>query len=145
MKKFVAILLALFVSVASSFATAIIDANYGSDYHTYYCSQPVEISELSPKARLDGATYYVAAYCPNNSTIYFIQFANYKDAVCFCQEYVFITNTLRSQESNYRLDQISVNITKLVKRYAPRYYPDLDFYVANGMLGRFAAPVYGLQ
>lgn len=144
MKKFVVILLALFISATSSFATAIIDVDYGSKYHTYYCSQPAEISELAPKARLDGATFYVAAYCPNRSIVYFIQFANYGDAVYFCQQYASITNTLRSQESSQRLDQISVNISNLVKKYTPKYYPDSDCYV-DGILFRYAAPVYGLQ
>ncbi|WP_141607453.1 hypothetical protein [Treponema saccharophilum] len=144
MKKFAAIFLALFVSVTSSFATAIIDVSYNSRYHTYYCSQPYEVSEILPKYRLDGATYFVSAYCPNDSTFYYIQFANYSDAVYFCRQYLSVTNTLRSSEPNYRLDEVSVNVSNLVRKYAPKYYPNLDIY-ENGRLYRFAAPVYGLQ
>ena len=144
MKKFAAIFLVLFVLVTSSFADAVVNLTYDSNYHTYYCAQPYEVSELSSKYRLNGATYYVRAYCPDNSTMYYIQFANYSDAVYFCQQYASATNTLRSRESNYLLDKVSVNVSNLVRKYTPKYYPNFDIY-ENGQLFRLAAPVYGLQ
>ena len=61
-----------------------------------------------------------------------------------CQQYASVTNTLRSQERDYRLDEVSVNVSNSVRKYAPKYYPNLDTY-ENGHLFRFAAPVYGLQ
>ena len=96
--------------------------------------------------RLNGATYHVYAYCPYDSIMYIIQFAKYKDAVDFCQSYVFFTNSLRERETDYRLDEVAVNVSKLVDKYTPRYYPDWDFYGAHtGRLYRYASPVYNLQ
>ena len=66
--------------------------------------------------------------------------------VDFCQSYIFFTNSLRERETDYRLDEVAVNVSKLVDKYTPRYYPDWDFYwVLKGRLYRYASPVYNLQ
>lgn len=142
MKKFFLIpilLICLLFPVIAEDIT-LVDFNYGSDYYTYYCSVPVEVSNLIIK--LEDATYYVEAYYPGTKTVWIIQFTNKKYATEFCQKYAKITGHLSSNEKIYYLDQVSNMIIDHLYKYCTNYYPDYDYFY-KGRLYRYSSKVYG--